>query len=43
MMVIVTDNYRIPDYRNLTLRFLKDGYNILLTEENAMEMGKRRR
>jgi hypothetical protein len=32
MMVIVTDNYRKPDYRKPLLRFLKDGYNILLTE-----------
>jgi hypothetical protein len=30
-MVIVTDNYRIPDYRKPSQEILKDGYNILLT------------
>jgi hypothetical protein len=38
-MVIVTDNYRKPNYRNLTNRFLKDGYMILLTEKYSVWSG----
>jgi hypothetical protein len=40
MRVIVTDNYKIPDYRNQLHRFLKDGYIILLTEENSIRLKK---
>jgi hypothetical protein len=35
MRVIVTDNYKIPDYRNQLHRFLKDGYTFILTSKIA--------